>query len=179
MADLDFIEDSHLRKTLEDSIEFIYVLYERSKEGNQKNLYKEETYRIIILYVAAVIEAVLFYFYKKRGEKIEHLEYKHVQALPREFIHSSKKDCVLVVAVQEKSVKKEYDIGLHGLVNFFRDKKLIREDTTRKILELNDLRNTFHLAKERNKDCNTERVNEALDLLLHTIENAQKTLAEK
>ena len=51
MSDLDFIKDKELRSTLENSIEYIYALFEESKNGEQKQLYKEETYRVIILYV--------------------------------------------------------------------------------------------------------------------------------
>jgi len=81
MRELDFIKDKDLRKTLEDSIEYIYTLFEQSKNDKQKELYKEETYRVIVLYVVSAIEAVLLYFYKERVEKIEYLEYKFVQTL--------------------------------------------------------------------------------------------------
>ncbi len=83
MAGLDFIKDTALRKTLEDSIEYIYALFEQSKIAGQKKLYQEETHRVIILYVVSAIEAVLLYFYKVRGEKIEYTEYKFVQTLMR------------------------------------------------------------------------------------------------
>ena len=43
MSDLDFIKDKELRSTLENSIEYIYALFEESKNREQKQLYKEET----------------------------------------------------------------------------------------------------------------------------------------
>lgn len=70
MRDLDFIKDKELRKTLEDSIEYIYALFEQSKDSKQKKSYQEETYRVIILYVVSAIEAILLYFYKARGRKL-------------------------------------------------------------------------------------------------------------
>jgi hypothetical protein len=176
MSDLDFIKDKELQKTLEDSIEYIYALFEQSKDDKQKALYREETYRVIILYVVSAIEAVLLYFYKERGEKIEYLEYKFVQTLPAEYAHRAKVGLPVVVGVQEKVEKQEYQIGLHDLVMFFKSKKLIQEKTANDILGLNDVRNTFHFAKPRAKNCDLKRVESALRLLVHTLERAPGVL---
>lgn len=179
MNDLDFIKDKELRKTLEDSIEYIYALFEQSKDSEQKELYREETYRVIILYVVSAIEAVLLYFYKMRGEKIEYLEYKFVQTLPPGYEHREKINLPVVVAVQEKLEKQEYQIGLHDLVIFFRAKKLIKENTASDILELNDVRNTFHFSKPRAKNCDLKRVEFALQLLVYTLEHAPGAMQKK
>ncbi|MDO8518339.1 MAG: hypothetical protein Q7S26_03560 [bacterium] len=179
MADLDFIRDAILRKTLEDSIEYIYALFEQSKVDRQKKLYQEETYRVIILYVVSAIEAVLLYFYKVRGEKIEYVEYKFVQTLPLQYRHSGKIGLPVVVAVQEKMEKQEHQLGIHELVAFFRGKKLMQEKTAGDILDMNDVRNTFHFNKSRTQVCDLKRVEKALQLLVHTIENAPKSLETK
>ena len=179
MDDLDFIKDKELRKTLEDSIEYIYALFEQSNDDEQKELYREETRRVIILYVISAIEAVLFYFYKERGEKIEYPEYKFIQSLPPEFTHSGKAGLPVVVAVQEKLEKPEHQIGLHELVKFFKTKKLIQEKTATDILELNDVRNTFHFSKPRAKSCDLKRVESALQLLVRTLEKAPGVLKKK
>ena len=179
MADLDFIKDKELRTRLENSIEYIYALYEQSKSVDQKPLYKEETYRVIILYVISAIEAVVLYFYKERGEKIEYSEYKFIESLPKNYSHDEKKGSPVVVAVQEKVEKKEHQIGLHDLITFFRGKNLIQEKTANDILELNDVRNTFHFSKPRIKDCDLGRVESALKLLVRTIEKAPLALKIK
>ena len=176
MSDLDFIKDKELRSTLENSIEYIYALFEESKNGEQKQLYKEETYRVIILYVISAIEAVLLYFYKERGEKIEYLEYKFIQSLSKNYSHKEKKELPVIVAVQEKVEKKEHDIGLHDLVILFRSKKLIKEKTANDILELNDIRNTFHFNKPRTKNCDLKHVESALNLLVYTLQGTPKAL---
>ncbi len=172
MSNLDFIKDKDLRKTLEDSIEYIYALFEQSKNDGQKELYREETYRVIILYIISAIEAVLLYFYKIRGEKIEYLEYKFVQTLPPKYEHREKIGLPVIIAVQEKLEKQEQQIGLHDLVIFFKTKKLIKEKTSNDILELNDLRNTFHFNKPRAKNCDSQRVEVALQLLVYILERA-------
>ncbi len=179
MDDLDFIKDNELRKTLEDSIEYIFALFEQSKDAGQKEIYREETYRVIILYIVSVIEAVMLYFYKARGEKIGYIEYKFVQTLPLEYGHREKIGLPVVIAVQEKLDKQEHQIGLRDLVIFFKTKRLIQEKTSDDILELNDVRNTFHLSKPRAKNCDLKRVESALNLLVHTIKRAPEALKNK
>lgn len=179
MVDLDFIKDAGLRKTLEDSIDYVYAIFEQSKADGQKKLYQEETYRVIILYVVQAIEAVMFYFYKVRGERIEFIEYKFVQTLPQQYSHSGKVGLPVVVAVQEKMEKQEYQLGIHELVTFFKGKKLMQEKTARDILDMNDVRNTFHFNKPRVQPCDLKRVEKALQLLVHTIAHAPKSLEMK
>ncbi len=179
MNNLDFITNKDLRSTIENSIEYIYALLEDSKNSKQKELYREETHRVIILYVISVIEAVLLYFYKERGEKMEYVEYKFAEQISEKYFHSEKKGLPVVVAVQEKIEKKEYQIGLHELVIFFKDKKLIKEKTVDDILELNDIRNTFHFNKPRTKKCDLVHVESALKLLVYTIEKAPLALKKR
>lgn len=179
MDNLDFIQDVDLHRTLTDSIEFIYTIYEQSKNKGQKELYVEETYRVIILYVVSAIEAVLLYIYKARGEKIHYLDYKYIQTLPKEFEHKDKISSPIVVAVQEKVDRQEYQIGIHDLVNFFKDKKIIKETTATEILELNDTRNTLHFSKPRTKKCDLTQVESALKMLVYVIDRAPKALQKK
>lgn len=178
MYDFDFISDLDLRKTLKDSIGYIYALVEQA-EKEQKELYKEETYRVIILYIVSAIEAVLLYFYKERGEKIVYTEYKCVQTLPAGYSNSQKPSLPIVIAVQETIEKKEHQIGLHDLVIFFKTKKLIQEKTADEILAINDVRNTFHFSKPRAKKCDRNSVESALQLLVYTLERAPRALKKK
>ncbi len=176
---LGFIGDVDLRERLRDSIQYVFTLYEYSKSSDFHKLYTEETYRVIILYVVSAIEAVLLYFYKERGEKIENIEYKFVQELSPQYEHNQRKGLPVVIAVQERVNKKEHQLGLRELVTFFKDKKLIREATADGILDMNEVRNTFHFNKQREKKCDLDLVEKALNLLKHTIENAPKALMQK
>jgi len=179
MDNLDFIQDVDLHRTLTDSIEFIYTIYEQSKNKGQKELYVEETYRVMILYVVSAIEAVFLYIYKARGEKIHYLDYKYIQTLPKEFKYKDKTSSPIVVAVQEKVDRQEYQIGTHDLVNFFKDKKIIKETTATEILELNDTRNTLHFSKPRIKKCDLTQVESALKMLVYVIDRTPKALQNK
>jgi len=176
MSDLNFIKDEDLHSKVENSIEYIYALYEQSKADGQNKLYQEETYRVIVLYIVSVIEAILLYFYKVRGEKITYLEYKFPQALLPGYQHLDRKGLPVVIAVQEKVEKKEHQLGIHELVKFFSEKRLIKVKTAESILEMNDVRNTFHFNKPRAKNCDLEKVEAALSLLVHTLENAPAAL---
>lgn len=179
MNNLDFIQDAELRKTLTDSIEFIYALFEQSKGNGQKDLYKEETYRVIVLYVVSAIEALLLYIYKTRGEKLQYSDYKYIQILPKEFEHKDKIGSPVVVAIQEKVTRQDFQLGPHELVNFFKDKKIIKETTATEILELNETRNTLHFSKPRTKKCDLVQVESALKMLVYVIDRAPKALQKK
>ncbi len=122
MTDLDFITDADLKKTLEDSIEYLYVLFADSKNGKNA-LFAEETHRVIILYIVSIIEAVLLYIFKKKDNEIIKIEYKHIVSLLSEYTYVGKKDSIVVVAIQKKTKKQDYEIGLSELVQFFREKK--------------------------------------------------------
>ena len=175
MSDFDFIKDSLLRKNIEDSIEYIYLLHQESKEKGKNILYKEETNRVIILYVISVIEALFLYFYKNISEKDVNIDYKVLQELPKDII-SKKEKGKIVLALKQENEKKEYELMLHTLVNFFEKVGRIKSSTKTRILELNQLRNTFHLSKKRKNKCNTKAVEDALDLLVYVIKNISKIL---
>ena len=176
---LDFIKDRALRITIEDSIQYLYLIFEQAKNSDS-NLYKEETYRVIVLYVISIVEAILLYVLKKRGEKMTHIQYKYANALPDSFEHSSVPNSVIVVAVQKEEEKDERKIGLADLVAFMEKGKLMSKDFATKILDMNDIRNTFHFTKSRDKiTCEIETVENALELLVSTIQKAPKAILHK
>ena len=122
MTELDFITDITLRRTIEDSVEHTLVLYKETKEETKSKLYKEETYRVIVLYTAAIIEAVLLYLYKKHGEEMTYLDYKFIKQLPLEYRHVGSAGSLVVVAVQKSVKKAEHQIMMSDLVAFLRRK---------------------------------------------------------
>ncbi|MDP3988685.1 MAG: hypothetical protein Q8P93_00395 [bacterium] len=177
MDDLDFIADPTLRKKVEDSIEYIYLLFEELKKREGNDLYHEETRRVIVLYTVATIEAVLLYLYKKHGEEITYLDYKFVQALSEKYKHESDRVATVVVATQNRKKKEDSQINLADLLEYFSSRKLMTKETGEKILAINNLRNTLHLNKVRDAiKCDITQVEVALNLLLHVIQKAPKTV---
>jgi len=177
MDGLAFIEDAKLRKTIEDSIEFTYTLFEEAKAEGKSALYREETNRVIILYAVAAIEAILLFLYKKSGKTLTSFEYKFVQQLAPEFRHSSDVGSYLVVAVKQKTAIEDQKIMMRDLVNFFREEKFIKQDMVDELAHANGLRNTFHLTKSRETSvCDTAQAESALKLLLDVIEDVPKAV---
>ncbi len=177
--ELNFIQDNELRKTIEDAIQYIYIIFDQAKDSTSE-LYKEETYRVIILYVISVIEAILLYVLKSRDEKMTYIEYKHVTPLSRKFFHSEIPKGPIVVAVQKEQVKTNSQIGLVELVDFMKDGGLMKNQFAKEILKANDIRNTFHLTKSRSQiKCDIGTVEKSLELLVKVIKNAPKAIAFK
>lgn len=179
MNDLDFITDATLRKTVKDSIDYIYVLFEELKGKTANKLYQEETHRVIILYVVSVIEAILLYLYKKGEYEMTYLDYKYINTLPEGYRHDTCPGSRVIVAVQKNTSKAEHQIGLADLVNYFLDQKKIIKSTATEILAINDLRNTFHLNKPRKITCDVAQVERALKLLLYVIQKSPSALLKK
>jgi len=177
MSKLDFIADVTLRGIIENSINYIWLLFEEAKKEERNQLYKEETRRVIILYTISIIEAVLLYLYKERGEEMIFSEYKHPHNLPREYNHKDNPDFGIVIAVRKNCKTPDHKIGLYNLVSFFEKKKIIKEDTAKKILEANEVRNTFHFHKPREKAVfDINKIEDTFKLLVYILENTPRFL---
>jgi hypothetical protein len=172
---LNFITDDDLRDKVQKSIHYILVLV-GDLDKNKDVLYKEESNRVIILYVISIIEAILFFFYEQGQEKIMKTKYVSITNLPKKYSDNTKSGQQLVIAAKQEVEKKMSQISLVTVVNFFESKELILSKTAKNILELNDISNTFHLNKKRTVECTNEKVDEAVKLLLHTIEHAPNSL---
>ncbi|MBU1104559.1 hypothetical protein KJ664_01510 [Patescibacteria group bacterium] len=171
-SELDFLKDTDLKRTIEDSIQYIQIIFKLAK-NSKSNLYKEETYRVIVLYVVSIIEAVLLYILNTRNEKINYIDYKHTSPISEKFKHVDLPDDTVVIAVQKQLTKNNKNIGFVELVDFMRRNDLIAEKFAQEILDLNNIRNTFHFTKPRNKiTCEIEVIEKAFELLLKVIENA-------
>ncbi len=171
----DFIKNKNLEEILYKSIYYIYYLDEQSKIIENES-HKEETRRVTILYVISIIEAILFYFYKQCEVKIIKIEYTDICTLPKNYINNKKEKSSVVVAVQNIKERKDETIGLVELINFFKERGKIKDDTVKQIIEINNIRNTFHLNKVRDKVCDIKNVESAIALLIHTIKNAPNSL---
>jgi hypothetical protein len=136
MDGLDFITDASLKNTVEDSVEYAYLLFKELR--------------------------------------------KYIETLPEGYEHKEAPGKRVVVAVQKCSYKEEYQLGLKQMVDFFQDQKLISELIAREIFEINDLRNTFHLSKMREKIvCGIPEVERAFGLLVSVIHKAPKDLLKR
>jgi hypothetical protein len=171
--ELSFIKDKDevLGKRIESSIEYIYSLYEDSKQAHRSDLYRTETYRVILLYVVSIIEAVLFYIYDASKLSLTKIEYKSIHKLPKTFIDTSTKG-QLLLAVETKRGKTESEINLRELVQFLVLEKVLKKETAERLFKVMEIRNSIHLRQTKQKPHTIEDVSFSLDLLAYVIINA-------
>jgi hypothetical protein len=157
-----FISDDKIKSRIDNSIEYILALYAEVHHSSKKT-YREETYRVIILYCVSIIEALLLVIYtNKLDSKIYKTEYKEPHKLSENY---QNKDGTIVVAVQKDVPKEEKEIGLRELVAFLKKNKILKKETASRITAINDRRNTFHFHKKGKTACTVQDVEEALDLI--------------
>lgn len=145
--DLSFISDLSLRRKIIDAIETISGLYLFEQDAKYALGLKKEIRRVLILYSASIIEAVLLYLYKKGKFSISKIDYSDVRILPNpyQFNQSFK----LVIAKQIEIPKSDHELMLDVLLKYFSDKIIISRDLEKNIKKAKDFRNTFHLSKSR------------------------------
>lgn len=173
--ELSYITDTVLRRRIEDSIEYIYALHTQSKQIEISDIYRSETYRVIIVYVVAIIEALLFYIYQQRNQKITKIEYKEKIFLNGAYCHSLVAGNV-IVAVQKIIEKTESEIGLKELVEFLGKEKVLKEETLTQLLAMLPFRNSVHLRQKNTPPCTIKNVETTFDFLLYIITHTEKYL---
>ncbi len=173
--ELAFITNPSLRQRIEDSIEYIYTLYEESKQSDKNELFKTETHRVIILYTVSIIEALLFYIYEKKGLTITRVDYKEKEHLPESY-RNIKVDGRIVIAIEKHTPKQESEISLRELVHFLVTEKIVKEETESKLLSIIKTRNSVHLRHKGFTTCSVADVDEALELLVYTLSHAPRFL---
>ncbi len=145
--DLLFISDVSLRKKIIESIETISGLYLVEQDAKYPKELTKEIRRIIVLYSASILEALLLFLYKKNKYCLENIKYQDVHQLPSKFQPDTNSQ--LIIARQVKTIRSEREIMLDILLKLFLEKKIISESLAKKIKKAKDVRNTFHLSKSR------------------------------
>lgn len=173
--ELSYITESVLRQRIDDSIEYIYTLYEQSKREENGEIYQSETYRVIIVYIVAIIEAVLFYVYQRHPNKITKIEYKDKINFKESYQNSNIKGRVILAT--EKIIEKgESELSLHELVTFLEKEKVLKSDTVAKLKNIMTLRNSVHLRQKQSAVCTVGDVEDALDFLVYVITHTSKRI---
>ncbi len=171
--ELGFIKDQLLRQRTEDSVEYIYAIYEESKGIGKNDLYRTETYRVIILYTVSIIEAILFYIYETRDNKITKTEYKEKSFLPSTYIND-KVSGKTIVATEKISEKTESEISLKELVQFLKAEKVLKYETSQDLLKIIQMRNSVHLRQKTSSRHSIEEIEKSLELLSYILKHAPR-----
>lgn len=174
-ANFDFVKNVELRKNIIDSIPFLsylWLLASANKEGNT-----QEMFRTFILYNASIIEALLLDYCQTHGIIFTKVEYSNDCELSASYqlhIDGNKyQKGKIVISTRHEIEKRGRDITFVDMIEKlkgFLDKELVND-----IRELNDIRNTFHLSKERKKAITKKDAEKASTTLL---ELSQKLIAD-
>ena len=174
--DLLFITDHSLRVKIEDAIETISLLYLLNQNKGLSEGFAKENRRMMILYAASVIEAVLLYLYKKKECSINKTEYTKVHTLPQTY--QLETGLTLVLAKQVQTPKNDRELMLDVLLKYFSESGLITESLKKKIEKAKNVRNTFHLSKSRKGiPCGNLTVKSSSEAVLGTLNAVRKSLA--
>lgn len=175
-ANLGFISDVTLRRKLVEAIETTSELYLVQQDPIYSALAKEIR-RIIVLYCASIIEAVLLYLYKKDNFKLTKPEYKDVQTLSQRYQLDS--NSTFVIASQVNVPRHERELMLDMLLKLFIEENIIPKQLGDKIEKAKSIRNTFHLAKSRSgMNIGQSRIKTSFDAVYETIIVVRSYLAK-
>ncbi len=175
---LDFISDATLRRKVSDAIETTSFLYLKRNEKGVSAGFASEIRRMEILYAASIIEAVLLFLFKKRNESMTKMDYKDVHILPASYQQSAASQ--FVVAKQSKVLRQDRELMLDNLLDFFSEKRVIKNSLKTKIDKARRVRNTFHLSKSRKGiRCGAKAVDSANDAVIGTFAVARRLLISK
>lgn len=175
---LDFITDTTIRNKIEEAIETNSFLYLMERDHKFDAGTSKEIRRIIILYSASIIEAILLFLYKKKKFSSQKTYYSEIHTLPTKYQQNN--ESRIVIATQIKKQREERELMLDVLVDFFFDEKIINKVLKSKIDKARDIRNTFHLSKSRKGiHCGVKAVNVSNDAVLETILTVNDYLSKK
>lgn len=145
--DFNFISDVPLRNKIIESLEMVSIFHLNLEKGNFSRPIAKELRRMMILYYASIIEALLLYLYKKGKHKILKTEYADVQQLNLKYQLDSK--AIIVVARKINVERHDRELMLDNLLKYFHEKKMIPDGLKDRIDKTRNIRNTFHLSKSR------------------------------
>ncbi len=169
---LRFIADKTLRADIKIALGFASYLIRISAKA--KGYHKRELRRVVILYVASVVEALCLFLLRQKGLSKEKIEYKHAQAikLPSGVIVPSGKN--LVIALQEKTNPPLPEIPFVDAINTLKNEGVVLNVLADKLHTLRVKRNSQHLYGRTSSRVSTIDVNHAFLVLQSLFKIIQK-----
>ena len=167
----DFVTPKTFRTNIIESVGFVAYLWVLAQQIEEK--YRDEMARTVILYNISIVEALLLFWAKKH--KIKFLEDKYTEkyVLPKNLQGIPDKE--LLVAHCCKIEKPDARIWLHDLVS--EGKQLLGSDLHSEIIDLQDIRNTFHLSKTR-RTLSLDRAEDSFDVVLEVVNKIKKDITK-
>lgn len=156
-----------------DALHFAVYLIDASTQAGKKR-HREEFYRVIILYIAAVVEAACLCLVKIKKIQPTKLELRKIEPI---FGWSKKrKNHQYIVAVREEIKLPLAKLNFDRAIKILKEHKILPDELTSKLIKLKDMRNTQHLYNRRKRSVNTKDVGLASDVFMEILEELNKTL---
>ena len=166
-----FLIDEELREDLEDALLFASSLIDLA-EGATIDRHREEFNRVIILYLAAIVEALCLSFLARANIKGVKIDYKNI--LPVNLPEVVVADGELIIAVRKSKLVDLKQVPFAQAINLLHQNKLVNLKLKNRLTALRVRRNSQHLYGRGESRVSRRGVSESartLEILLLTIKN--------
>lgn len=161
---LKFITDKALREGIRIAIGFSSYLVSISDKA--KNIkHKGELHRVVILYVASVVEALCLFLIEKSGLQKEKIEHKYINPIKIPDCILIPEEKFVVVALQEKITLSLTEIPFVEAIGMLKDGKIITSHFAQRLHKLREKRNSQHLYGRAFRHISAKDVNSAFSIL--------------
>lgn len=168
-----FVLDKKLRADIEDVLNFSsYLVIAASRVSDRR--YKEEFYRVIVLYVASIVEALCMYLIAHKKIPLEKLEYKSPQVV--RIMGVQVEGGELVVAKRCPAALNTREIPFVEAIRLLKGKRIISSSLQKSLNSLRSKRNSQHLYGRRDDGITRKDVGFAFDALAKLQEQAAHEL---
>ena len=165
----NFVKPKTFRANIVESVEFVAWLWILAHEIEEK--YQDEMVRIVILYNMSIVEALLLFWAKKHKKKFFEDRYINKYTLPRVFQGVADKE--LLLAHFSKTEKGDTRIWFHELIA--ESKQLLGKALHTRVVDLQDIRNTFHLSKRR-QVLSLKKAESSFDVVYEVVDKIRRDL---
>jgi len=167
-----FIADKTLRDDLEDALLFALYLIDTAQKATEKR-YRGEFNRVIVLYIAAIVEALCIFLLEKSEVKKERIEYKDVVSIHNNRIIVDNGE--LAVAIRSRKQLKLKDIPFAESISLLCGAGKINNRLKGRLNLLREKRNSQHLYNRERVRISRKDVSESIKTLAILQRHIEKT----
>ena len=169
--DFAFISQKSLRSDIEDALGFAAWLITKKTKNK---IHKRELYRVVVLYIASVVEALCSYLLDENNLKIEETKYKSPTTVKLPDDVSVPQGKILAVVWCNKKEICPPKISFKDSINKLMSSGILSEKFAKKLHVLRDKRNSQHLYKRSTKNVSTRDVNFSVKILSELLDIIRK-----
>jgi len=164
-----FVTPKAFRTNIIESVKFVAWLWVLAQKIEDE--YQDETVRTVILYNMSIVEALLLFWTKKKKKKFFEDKYTNKHTLPTELQGTGGKE--LLVAHFSRVEKEDTRVWFHDLIA--ECKQFLGKDLHDRVIDLQGIRNTFHLSKTR-RALSLKKAGVSFDVVLEVVNKIKRDL---